>query len=299
MNKSMGLAGWAALLLTAAMFGSSFVLTKLAIESISPLTVAAGRVALAAPLAWAVLRLSGERLPPLGAAWIPLLILGFLTAAIPYTAIAWGQVNIASGLGGILFGTIPIFTVVLAQFLTADEKLTPERSIGSIVGLAGVVVVVGPGALMHFDDYVGASVITLLGALSYALGGIYARRNPQLSPLVMVTGQLLTATVMLVSLSLAVDTPWTLQPSPGALGAVAAVAVLSTVLPALLLFWLIRRVGATSGSVVAFFLPVVAVVLGAALLGERLPVQTFVGLGLILLGAFAINSRFPRLAKAN
>ncbi len=298
MKQTMGPHHWAVLLLTATMFGSSFFFIKIAIDTIPAITLATGRAALAVPIALGILKISGARLPPWGADWIPLVILGALTAAIPYAAVAWGQVHIESGLAGILFGTIPVFSVILAPALARDETFTPGRLLGAAVGLAGVVMVMGPGALAGFGDQLLGTIVTLGAALSYALGGIYARRHKHLSPIVMTTGQLLTATFLLLPLSLVMDTPWTLAPSAAALGSLAAVAVVSTALPAFLLFWLIQRVGATNGSLLAFFMPVVAVTLGATILGETLPWQAFAGLGLIMLGAAAVNGRISLPVKA-
>ena len=130
------------------------------------------------------------------------------------------------------------------------------------------------------------------GGLPAAVAGIATE------PITMTTGQLLTATFLLLPLSLVMDAPWTLAPSAAALGSLAAVAVVSTVLPAFLLFWLIQKVGATNSSLLAFFMPVVAVTLGTTLLGETLPWQAFAGLGLIMLGAAAVNGRISRPTKA-
>jgi len=291
--QSMGARHWAVLLLTAVLFGSSFFFIKTAIAEVPPATLAAARALLAVPVAWALLRLAGGRLPPPGGAWWPLLVLGVLTAAVPYAAIAWGQRHIESGLAGILFGTIPVFSVVVAPLLLAEERHSGGRLAGAAVGLAGVVLIIGPQALAGIDrQFLGAGV-TLIAALSYALGGIYSRRQAGIPPTAMAVGQLLTASMILVPVALVVDAPWRLAPSAAAVGAVAAVAVASTALPAFLLFWLIRNAGATNASLMTFFMPVVAVVLGAALLGERLPWPAFAGLALILLGAAAVGGRLP------
>jgi drug/metabolite transporter (DMT)-like permease len=289
---------WAVLLVTATLFGSSFFLIKIAVDTVPPATLAAGRAALAVPIAWAFLRLTGGRLPPLGRDWIPLAVLGVLTAAVPYGAIAWGQRHIDSSLAGMLFGMVPVFSVVLAPLFLRDERLTPGRLSGAALGLGGVILLLGPQALAGLGNQVAGALVTLGAALSYALGGIYARRHRQLAPTVMAAGQLVTAALILLPLSLVLDAPWTLSPPSAALGAVAAVAVLSTALPALLLFWLIGRVGATNGALLAFFMPIVAVVLGVALLDEPLPWTAVAGLGLILIGAAAVNGRLRLPVKA-
>ena len=280
---------WAVLLATAAMFGSTFLFINVAVAEVPPATVAAGRALLAAPIAWAFLRIAGFRLPPLGAAWGPLLILGILTGVIPYITIAWGQLYVESGLAGIIFGSIPVFSVILAPIFLREERFTGSQIVGAGIGFAGVVLVIGPKALAGVGDQFFGVLITLLAALSYTLGSIYSRTRSDLSPVVMTAGQLVVASIVLVPLSLAVDAPWNLTPSAGALGAVAWTAVIGTALPVLCLFWLIRNAGAIGASLMTLFMPVVAVALGAAVLGEALPWQAFAGLALILFGAISVG----------
>lgn len=282
---------WAVLLATASMFGSTFVFINVAVAEVPPASLAAGRALLAAPIAWAFLRIAGFRLPPLGAGWWPLLVLGVLTGVIPYTTIAWGQLYVESGLAGIIFGSIPVFSVILAPIFLREERFTPGQIVGACIGFAGVVLVIGPKALAGVGDQLFGALITLLAALSYTLGSIYSRTRGDLSPVVMTAGQLIVASIMLVPLSLIIDAPWTLTPSAGALGAVAWTAVIGTALPVLCLFWLIRNAGATSASLMALFMPVVAVAIGAAALSETLPWQAFVGLALILSGAITVGGK--------
>lgn len=299
MQQTMTAKHWLVILLTGGLFGSSFAFIHVAVAEIPPLTMAAGRAALAMPVALAFLLASGRRLPPLGRAWIPLIVLGLLTAAIPFSAIAWGQRHIASGLAGILFGTIPVFAVLLGPMLLGrEERLTAGRLTGALVGLAGVVLVIGPQALAGIESQALGAGVTLGAALSYTLGTIYARTRKELDPVVMTAGQLTVGAVVLTAAALVTDAPWQLAPSAEAIGAVAATAVLSTALPSFLLFWLVRNAGASNASLATFFIPVMAVALGTAMLGESLPWTAFAGLGLILLGAAGVGGRLKRRAKA-
>ncbi len=285
---------WALLALTAALFASAFFMNKIAVASLAPLTVAAGRVVVAAAIALAMLRLMGGRLPTPGRDWRPLVVIGLLTTAVPFTGIAWGQRYIDSGLAGIIYGTIPIFTVLFAHFLTADERFTARRGMGVAVGLGGVVLIFGPAALAGIGDSLLGSALTLMAATSHALGAIYVRRCRHLSPVVLTSGQLVCGALILVPLSLIFDVPWQLQPTGSALTAVVGVAVVGTAVPLLITFWLIQRIGATNTSLLAFLMPVMAVGLGAVLLGEWLPWQAFAGLALILVGAAAVGGGPPR-----
>ncbi|HUT51619.1 MAG TPA: EamA family transporter [Alphaproteobacteria bacterium] len=297
-NPQMQPIHWLVVLVAGTLFGSSFLFVNIAVTELPPLSLAAGRALLAVPIAYVVMRAAGFRLPPPGRAWVPLILLGFLTAAIPYSAIAWGQRHIPSGLGGILFGAIPIFSLILTPLFLRDERVTAARVAGAVIGFGGVVLVIGPEALAGIDQQILGAGVTLAAAFSYAAGAIYARTCPDLHPVVMTAGQLVVGSVVMLIAALVVDAPWTLRPSAGALGALAGTAVVGTALPTILLFWLVRQAGPGNASLVTFVMPVVAVALGAAALGERLPLIAFAGLGLILIGAAAIGGRLKPRAKA-
>ena len=284
---------WAVLLVTATMLASSFFFNKVAVGTVPPVTIAAARALLAVPVVLLFVRLSGNRLPPLGRRWGPLLLLGLLTAALPHVAIAWSQVHIDSGLAGILYGTIPLLTVIYAHFATADEKWTASGGAGVLLGLGGIVIVLGPAALAGLADQLVGSAIALSAALCYAVGGVYSRRFGDMRPVVLTAAQYLWSAAILVPLSIAIDAPWTLAPSSEALWSIGAVAVIGTALPGVLIFWLVQRVGATNTSMIAFFMPVIAVFLGTTLLGESLSWQASAGLVLILVGMAAVGRRPP------
>ena len=298
MNAKMDSTEWAMVLATGVFFGSSFVFINIAVESLPPITVAAGRALVAGAVIWTLLRLAGERLPRPGREWGPLLIIGLLTGAIPFATIALGQRFIDSGLAGILFGAIPVFAIFLTHFLVAGERLSADRVVGGFAGLAGVVIVVGPGALGGLGDQVVGQAVTLVAALSYTLGVIYGRLRPQVTPRLQAAGQNIGGALFLVPLSLTIDAPWTFGLSSDALWALLGMGVLSTAIPALLLFRLVRTVGATNASLATFFIPVAAVVIGWAALGERLHWTAFAGLAAILVGAAIVNGRLRVFSRA-
>jgi drug/metabolite transporter (DMT)-like permease len=296
---SMGAAKWLVLLLTAAMLGSAFLFAKVAVREVPPLTIAAVRAGFAVPVVWVFMRLNGLRLPAPGAAWRPLILIGLLAGAIPFAAIALGQLYITSGLGGILFATIPLYSVVLTPIIVREEGFSPRQLVAAGVGLVGVIIVIGPNALAGLNQHLFGTAVTLAAALAYALGTMLARRQTDTPPTAIAAGQLLSATLILVPVALIIDQPWTLSPGIEALASLAALAVFSTAIPMVLLFWLVRNAGAINASLVTLFIPLVAIGLGAALLGEQLPWQGFVGLALILLSAVSIARQSSAGARSS
>lgn len=293
-SQSMGSAEWAMLIALSILWGGSFLFIGIAVKAVPPLTIVLARVGIAALALNLVLRLSGQRLPLDGRVWAAFAVMGFLNNLIPFSLIVWGQARIPSGVASVLNAMTPVFTVIVAHFLTSDEKLTGNRLAGVALGLAGVAVMIGPAALAGAGaDVIGAFAV-LLAALSYAFSGIYGRRfrGFRLSPLVVATGQLTATTMMMAPLALVVEQPWTLTaPGPGPVAAIVALALASTALAYILFFRILTAAGAVNLSLVTLLIPVSAVLLGAAFLGETIAMRQLAGMGLIGLGLLAIDGR--------
>ncbi|MGH6970006.1 MAG: DMT family transporter, partial [Caulobacteraceae bacterium] len=184
----------------------------------------------------------------------------------------------------------PIFTVVLAH-MVGDERLTPRRLAGVLLGFAGVAVLIGPAALGHLDPTNVAELAVLLAALCYALAGLWGRQFRGLPVEVAAGGMLIGSSAIMLPAAAIVEHPWTVSPSAISLAAVAALGLLSTAIAYLLYFKLLARVGATNLLLVTFLLPIVALILGALFLGEHVQPIDLIGLALIMGGLAAIDGR--------
>lgn len=297
MSRPMTARQWAMLLTLAALWGGSFLFNAMAVQALPVMTIVAARVGLAALLLLASLPLLGIALPRGAAVWRAFAVMGLLNNAVPFSLIVWGQGHIPSGLASILNATTPVFAVMLAHWLTPDERLTASRLAGVVLGLGGVAVLVGPVALAGFGTGGLAELACIGAALSYALAGIYGRRFRAMgvAPLAVATGQVTASSVLMVPLALAVDRPWAL-PLPGAapLLAVLALALLATALAYWLYFRLLASAGATNLLLVTLLVPPVAVALGALVLGEVPTPRHGAGLALIAAGLATIDGRVLR-----
>jgi drug/metabolite transporter (DMT)-like permease len=296
----MGLRVWIWLLSLSVLWGGSFFFAKVAIGELGPLTVVFARVALAALALDIVLLATGTNLFRRDAPWSAYLAMGLLNNVLPFSLIFWGQTQIASGLASILNATTPLFTLVVAHFLTADEKIDPAKVSALLAGFAGVALLIGPELLVG-----GASVwgeLACLGAaISYAFAGVYGRRfkTMKIAPIEAAAAQVTASTVLILPIMLAVEQPWTLQalPSPTVWAALGGLAMLSTALAYVLYFRILAAAGATNLLLVTFLIPVTAVLLGAAVLGERLAPRHIAGMALIGLGLAVIDGRIARLLR--
>ena len=297
-SRAMGAREWALLILLSLVWGGSFFFTEVALRDLPPLTVVLGRVGIAALVLLAVVRLAGHAMPRAARAWGAFLVMGALNNALPFSLIVWGQVYMDSGVASILNATTPLFTVLLAHLVTADEKLTPSRAAGVAIGFAGAVVLVGPGALEGLGVAGLAQLAVLAAAASYACASLYGRRLRALPPTVAAAGMLCASTVLILPLALIVDRPWTLRPGALAIAAGVGLALLSTALAYLLYFRILRAAGATNLMLVTFLIPVSALLLGGLILGERLDWRALAGMGLIFAGLACVDGRALRMTRA-
>jgi len=296
----MGREAWILILALSVLWGGSFFFAEIALRQITPLTLVLARVGLAAVALVLFVYLSGLRMPGNVKAWRSFFVMGVINNCIPFTLIFWGQLTIASGLAAIFNATTPLFTVVLAHFLTRDEKLTPARFAGVACGFIGVAVMIGPGFLGALGDDVVAQLAVLMAAISYGFAGIYGRRFASQPPAVTAAGQLSASTIVLAPVVLFVEFPTQppgLDVNTGA--AVAALALLSTALAYVLYFRILKIAGATNLLLVTFLIPVTATALGVLVLDEQIKITHIVGMACIAAGLLAIDGRAFAWIKKN
>lgn len=281
----------ALMVLLAAMWGPSFVFIKVAVETIPPLTMVFGRVALAALLLYAVLRWQHGRLPSSWQTWKHLSFVALVHNAIPFFLFAWGEQYVDSALASILNGTIPLFTILLAHFLTQDDHLTGAKVGGMLVGFGGMVVLVLPAFQDGLAGTTWGVMALVLASLLYGVAIVYGRNHLRgLPPLVAPTGQMIMASLFILPVMLLVDKPWTAAaPSIPSFLAMLALAVLGTALAFIVYYRLIERAGASMISMVAYVIPVFGIIAGVSLLGEQLTGEMIIGCILILVGVMIVN----------
>ncbi len=295
----MGGREWAMLLGLAVLWGGSFFFNGVAVRELPSFTLVWLRVAVAAVALLSTLRILGQRMPTERRVWAAFFGMGLLNNVLPFVLIVWGQHRIASGLASILNATTPLFTVLVAHALTPDERLTPAKAAGVVVGFAGAAVMIGPDALGGLGTGALAQFACLAAALTYAFAGIFGRRFRRMgvTPVATAAGQVSASTLMLLPIMLLVDRPWTLAaPHAATWGAVLGVGLLSTALAYVLYFRILAVAGATNLLLVTFLIPVSAILLGVLVLHEALLPRQVGGMALIGMGLMLLDGRLPRSA---
>ncbi len=281
---------WGLLGVLSILWGVSFFFSKVALAELPPWTLVLGRFGIAALALLLSSRLAGHRIPTSPRLWAGFAVLGALNSFVPFGLIAWGQVQLTSGLASILNATTPLFTALVAH-AWGDERLSAHRLGGVVIGLAGVCVVIGPGVLGHLGGHTLAELAIVGAAVSYAFAGTYGRRFRALPPVLPVAGMMSTAALMALPIALAVDRPWTLTVGARTWAALLGLALLSTALGFVIYFRVLATAGATNVMLVTLLMPVVALLLGALLLGETVAGAALIGMALIFAGLLAIDGR--------
>ncbi len=266
------------------MWGSSFMFIELALVSFGPITLAAARIVIAAPLLWIFARLTGHRLPLDRRSWGLAAGIAVVGLVLPFSLIGWAQQGIESSQAAIIMAFTPLSTLVMANMLTGGEKLTPGRIAGLALGLLGVAVLLGGAGL---DDLLAAGprqFAVFLATLGYAYSSILMLRMSHLSPVPVSAAVMIAAAVMTVPLALLFETLPSAPIEPMAGLATLFLGVFSSALAIVVMVHLINRIGVTFMSMNNYLVPAIGVIWGAVLLNEEITARTIGAFALILSG---------------
>jgi len=292
---AMSLRNWAMLILLGAIWGGSFFFARIAVAEIQPLTLVLFRVAIAAAALHVYLAARGisfrSALPFAGG----FVLLAMLNNVVPFSLIFAGQTELGAGLASVLNATTPFWTALLANMLTADEKLSWNKVAGILLGIAGTAVMIGPGLVAGMGGPVWAKFALVGASVSYAFALIVAKRFKGIPPTVVAAAQLTASTIIMIPVVLAVNgVQGMFAASAHVWASVVALALMSTAFAYILYFNLIAAAGATNASLVTLIVPVSAILLGVVFLGERLELFEMAGIALIGLGLVTIDGRLLR-----
>jgi drug/metabolite transporter (DMT)-like permease len=284
----MSARAWVVFAAVSVLWGIPYLFIKIAVDDVSPGFVAWGRVVIAAvillPVAWKMGALEGVR-----ERWVWVLAYAACEIIVPFFLIAVGEQDVASSLASILIATMPLIVALLALRFAPEERPTPLRLLGLVLGFAGVVALLGIDVAGNGDELFGAACI-LVATVGYATAPIIIdRKLSTLHPMGPVTASVGVATLVLAPIAAA--TAPTKVPSVDAIVALVVLGVGCTAAGLVLFFVLITEAGPSRASVITYVNPVIAVTLGVVFLDEHLGAGAAVGLPLILVGSWLATMR--------
>lgn len=285
-----GAGDYALLLLLSAIWGSSFIFIKLAVETTPAATSTAVRLAVGALTMIVIALMAGQKMPRGARIWGIIFLAGLFGNALPFTLISWGEEVIDSGMTAILMSIMPLATVLLAHALTADEKLNLSKGAGVLLGMAGLVILIGPEKLLNLGGDVFRQLAVAAAAACYGVSAVIARSLVGAPRRAVIAAILSVSFLMLLPFALYVDRPWTLEPSALSVWSMILLGFLHSALATLLMFSLVSRQGASFFSQINFLIPLFGVFWGVAALNETPPPNAYFALALILIG-IAVSRR--------
>ncbi len=282
---------WMAFLLLALAWGSSYFWIKIGLGSLTPLELITGRLLFGAALLVIVVALAHQELPRTRRMYGHLLVMSVINIVIPFTLISIGEQSIDSALASILNATVPLGVIIIAPFFLPEERITVAKVAGLAVGFAGVILLVAPDLVNLHDSDLTGELLLLGSSLSYAIGGVYNRKNVRgLRPMIPALFQVTFAAVIVLCLAAIVDRPWEyFSPAPEAIVAMIWLGLLGSGVAYLCYFFVLQHWGATRTSMVAYVLPVVGIALGTLILGDPLTLNRIGGTLLVLAGVALVN----------
>jgi drug/metabolite transporter (DMT)-like permease len=289
----------ALLLILSTLWGASYSFIKVGIETIPPVTLIAARTAVAAAALIGVIYWRGAALPTGAAIWRRFLFQACLNSVVPFTLIAWAEQTTAAGLATILNSTSPIFAFVMTALITRHESITGRKLFGVIAGVFGICLIVGIQALRGLGQEVWAQLAIVAATVCYAGAAIFGKSFKGLDPIMPAAGSLVCGGIILIPLSLVVDHPWALSPSPASVLALLGLATLSTALALVIYFRLVQTLGSVGATAQSYLRVPIGMAISVVFLGEGVAPAAWLGLVCTLVGVAAMTvPPRPRLQAA-
>ncbi|EEX11024.1 transmembrane drug/metabolite transporter family protein [Ruegeria lacuscaerulensis ITI-1157] len=289
-QKALSLRNWAELGLLGFIWGASFLSIRIALDTVPVMTTVFHRVFWAAAVLWIVIIAQRQGFPTSPKVWCAFFVMGLLNNVLPFSLMAWGQLHVETGLTSILNAATAVFGVLAAALMFPDERLTPTRLIGVVLGFAGVTVAIGPGNLLRLDLQSMGQLAILAGTVSYAGAAVWARIYlSDLPPQVSAAGMLTGSAVIMAPIMLWVDGPPSLDISPEAWLAIGYYSAIATACAYLLYYRVLASAGSGNLLLVTLIIPPVAITLGALVRNEALPPNAYAGFAILATGLLILS----------
>ena len=281
------------LLILAAMLGSSFVLMKIAVETIPTFTTVWFRLIVAFIVLFSVMSLRGINFPDTNRLkfWAYCALLGITANIIPFSLITWAEKTIDSNLASFYMATIPIFSIGLAHLFSDDEKIKINGLIGVLISGFGTVYLLAP-SITEASKGTVAQLACLSAAFFYAFSRIQTKNLSHVNPLITSTAVLFTAILTMTPFIFIIEDLGRISPSNASIISVILLGIFPTAIAYVILYSLIANVGAVFMTSVNFLVPAFGLIWGSLVLSEEASARLLLSLGIIGLGFWITSDRF-------
>ena len=286
MFEDMKLLVWLVLCLV---WGTTWIFIKVGLEDLPPITFAAARFILSVIILAPVIKLQKLPLPKTAKDWKLIGLTGILQFSINYSLVFWSEQYISSGLAAVLQAMITVFGLILAWIFLPAERITWLKIFAVVLGIIGVAVIFAEQLLINSVWAFAGCIAIVVGAFAAAQASILVKaKGGAFHPATLVFGQMICGIPLLVAYALVregnpLDFNWTWR----AVICVLYLSVLGTIAAFWLYYWLLSKIESTKAMMISLVTPLIAVIIGAIFLNEKLPPQTFFG-GILILASIGL-----------
>ena len=290
--KNNRLLTWTAFIIISTVWGSTWLAIKIGLATMPPFFAAGFRFVVASAVLYGVVRIRGLSIPFTADAWRVYFALGILSFAIPFALAYWGQQFIPSGLGSILFCAFPLCVALFSHFLLPNERLDMFKVVGTLLGFVGILIIFSPDLRVTDRSAFPGMAAILVSATMQAFALVVTKKHGQaISPVSMTFVGMVMASAILLVLGLLFEPTSSIVWSREAVGSILYLGIIGSVLTFVSYYWLLKRIDAVYLSLTSFINPIIAVVLGALVLDERLASTVLAGATVVLTGILISNGK--------
>jgi len=274
---------WLLLITLILLWGTSFMFTAIAVDTVTPVSIVFFRVLIGALVLTIAVYARGLRLPFTRKAWLIFILFGVVGNLLPFFLIAWGQQSIDSGIAGMIMAIMPLITMILAHYFVAGEDLNRYKVTGFLLGISGISILLGP-VFEGSSQAILSGIAIFIAASCYAANSILVRRLPRFNPMVAGAGVLIAASFTMLPIWLSEQTMDFTSMSLSSLTSVIWLGIGPTGIATIILFIVIERAGPTFLATINYLIPVVAFFCGVLILAEPVNGSSIIALIIILCG---------------
>lgn len=270
-------------------WGSTWIFIKVGLGDLPPITFSAARFGLSVLILAPLIKIFGFSMPRTRSEWKLMALTGFLQFSLNYSAVFWSEQYIESGLAAVLQSMITVFGLLLAWIFLPAEKITKRKIIGVALGIVGVAIIfIDQLRVENWMAFAGCVAI-VLGAYAAAQSSILIKaKGSGLHPASLVFSQMICGLPVIIAYALIKEgNPLKLHWGWTAILSVIYLAVAGTIAAFWLYYWLLSRIESTKAMMISLVTPLLAVMIGAIVLGEQLPPQTYFG-GALIMGSIGL-----------
>lgn len=283
---------WIVFITLGIIWSSSFLWIKIGVQDIGPMALTAFRMTFGVLTAITIAIYQKLSLPRNLKTWGIFAILGPASLAIPIFLISWGEQTIDSAVASILNATVPLFTLLIAHFWIHDDKITFQKTLGLLIGFAGVLTLMSKDLLASEHGSIIGQLAVILASLFYAGSAVAIRKYTQhIDNTMRGVGLLMTSAVLMWVVGPVAERPFEIPSLPITWVAALWLGVLGSGLAMIMMYYLIHEIGPTRASLVTYLFPVGGVILGVLFLKEQLSWQLVVGTVMIIASLAIVNYR--------